>query len=102
MSKVADGVKYDFAEKVAEKYEYSVFHIRHLARTYKKGDRIKGLKGFKDRGRWVISLADADKKLKTVDVDSMESVSKYESRQKAQSIGIGNFRDPKDSWLDEL
>lgn len=78
------GVQYDYAEKVAEKYDYSVLHIRHLARLGKKGDP-KGLKGFKHRGRWMINLDDAENKLNMV-VKAMENATDegYESGQRTQ------------------
>lgn len=61
-----DGVNYDFADNVAENYDYSIFHVRHLAREYAKGNTDKGLKGFKHKGRWVIDLNDAASKLSVV------------------------------------
>jgi hypothetical protein len=62
MSLVVGGVQYEYAEDVAKRFDYSIFHIRHLAREGAKKNP-DGLKGFKHKGRWAIDLQDAENKL---------------------------------------
>lgn len=92
MSGLIDGVRYAYAEDVASKFEYSVFHVRHLSRLYNKGDKSKGLKCFKHRGRWVICLDDAAKKL-AVNIDGLESSSYDESEQPTPSTANSDDTD---------
>jgi len=102
MSGIIDGVRYAYAEDVALQFEYSVFHVRHLSRLYNKGDKSKGLKCFKHRGRWVICLEDAAKKL-AVNIDNLESSPYDESEQPTPSTSDLNLDDTESGadtdWL---
>lgn len=66
-----NGREFGYTEDLVEKFGYSDFHIRHLARLYEH-DTIKGLKGRKYKGRWAFDMEDASRRLGFDGEDNVE------------------------------
>lgn len=97
MPKVVDGIKYAYVSDIAEKFDYSEYHLRNLARKYAAGDKVKGIKGTKTRnGKWALDVEDARKKL---NIDALERLESDETGQQSQSKPVGKSVELDDDWI---